>query len=309
MPPTPRLMSALHYRERPAAGDPDGLLVLCHGRGTDEHDLLPLGDVLDPRAAAARRHAAGAAAAPRLAGLPLVRRCPRVGYPRPGDVPRGVRRPRRAARRAVGADRDRARAHRARRLLDGDGDELRARARRPSARHPAGILAFSGFIPTVEGGSPSCAGPRTDTKVFIAHGRNDPVIEVGFARRRSELLEARRTRRRLPRVRRRAQHRPAGRPPRARQLAHGRVLAWRAGPSGGCRRRDARAARRKPRAEPPRQSQPLSGRREPRLPEARSPGPADRCSGRGTACRPSVAEPLVVEVGTCRRGRTEPAPG
>ena len=33
---------------RPAAGEPEGALVLFHGRGADEHDLLPLLDVLDP---------------------------------------------------------------------------------------------------------------------------------------------------------------------------------------------------------------------------------------------------------------------
>src|SRR3954463_8537109 len=42
-------MSALVYRQRPAVGDPAGLLILHHGRGTDEHDLLGLADVLDPQ--------------------------------------------------------------------------------------------------------------------------------------------------------------------------------------------------------------------------------------------------------------------
>jgi phospholipase/carboxylesterase len=41
-------MSSLIYRERPAAGDPAGLLVLHHGRGASELDLLGLADVLDP---------------------------------------------------------------------------------------------------------------------------------------------------------------------------------------------------------------------------------------------------------------------
>ena len=31
-----------------AAGDAEGLLILHHGRGADEHDLLGLGDALDP---------------------------------------------------------------------------------------------------------------------------------------------------------------------------------------------------------------------------------------------------------------------
>jgi phospholipase/carboxylesterase len=54
---------------------------------------------------------------------------------------------------------------------------------------PAGILAFSGFIPTVEGWQPSPAD-RTDTRVFIAHGRSDPIMDVSFARTARDLLEA-----------------------------------------------------------------------------------------------------------------------
>ena len=38
----------LKHLERPARGEADGLLVLLHGRGADEHDLFPLLDVLDP---------------------------------------------------------------------------------------------------------------------------------------------------------------------------------------------------------------------------------------------------------------------
>jgi phospholipase/carboxylesterase len=35
--------------ERPARGEPEGLLVLFHGRGADEHDLFPVLDYLDPQ--------------------------------------------------------------------------------------------------------------------------------------------------------------------------------------------------------------------------------------------------------------------
>ena len=57
-------------------------------------------------------------------------------------------------------------------------------ADRPS---PAGILAFSGFIPTVPGWEPDLAG-RPDLRVFIAHGRNDPIMGIDFARSARELL-------------------------------------------------------------------------------------------------------------------------
>ena len=38
----------LTHLERPARGEPEGLLVLLHGRGADERDLFPLLDVIDP---------------------------------------------------------------------------------------------------------------------------------------------------------------------------------------------------------------------------------------------------------------------
>lgn len=60
-----------------------------------------------------------------------------------------------------------------------------------SAERPAvaGILAFSGFVPTVEDWAPRFED-RPAMRAFIAHGRNDPIIGVDFAHRARELLEA-----------------------------------------------------------------------------------------------------------------------
>ncbi len=95
---------------------------------------------------------------------------------------RGLAAARRLPRRAVGAHRHRARADRARRLLDGLGDELRARAvagDAPSARRAPRVLRLH---PHRRGlGSPIPIAPA-GCRVFIAHGRRDPVIEVDFAR-------------------------------------------------------------------------------------------------------------------------------
>ncbi len=41
-------MDELAHRVRPPAGEPDGALVLLHGRGTSEDDLFPLLDLVDP---------------------------------------------------------------------------------------------------------------------------------------------------------------------------------------------------------------------------------------------------------------------
>lgn len=77
-------MSGLAFSERPAAGAASGLLVLHHGRGTDDHDVLPLADALDP---AKRLHVVTPRAPLQLPGSPgrhwyLVSR---VGYPDPAS--------------------------------------------------------------------------------------------------------------------------------------------------------------------------------------------------------------------------------
>src|SRR5579862_444372 len=73
-------MADLFYAERGAAGEPEGLLVLHHGRGSDEQDLLGLADLLDPRH---RLHVVSARAPLRLPGSPGFHWyvVPRVGYP------------------------------------------------------------------------------------------------------------------------------------------------------------------------------------------------------------------------------------
>ena len=84
-------MTPLVTVERPAAGDPEGLLVLHHGRGTDENDLLGLADALDPER---RLRVVSARGRCSVAGWPgyhwyLV---PRVGYPdRAASTPRARR--------------------------------------------------------------------------------------------------------------------------------------------------------------------------------------------------------------------------
>ena len=178
---------SLVFRERPAAGDPTGLLVLHHGRGADEHDLLGLADVLDPER---RLHAATPRGPLTVPGWPGHHwyGVPRVGYPDPDTF------------------------HRAYAALADFHDELWGRtgiapertvlggfsmgsvmsyalslgADRPP---PAGVMAFSGFIPVVDGWAPHLED-RTPLRALISHGRNDPVISVEFAHRARERLSA-----------------------------------------------------------------------------------------------------------------------
>lgn len=52
----------------------------------------------------------------------------------------------------------------------------------------AGILAYSGFVPTVDGWEPHF-DDRRNTRAFVAHGRRDPIMDIGFAHRARQLLE------------------------------------------------------------------------------------------------------------------------
>ena len=178
-------MSALVQAERPAEGDAEGLLVLHHGRGTDEHDLLPLADALDPER---RLHVVTPRGPLTLPGSPGYHWyvVPRVGYPDPDTFAAAYRQLAELhdelwARTGVGPERT---------VLGGFsmGSVMSyALGLGPDRPPPAGILAFSGFIPTVEGWQPDLAS-RAGLPVFIAHGRADPVMEIEFARRAQELL-------------------------------------------------------------------------------------------------------------------------
>lgn len=179
-------MSELVLEERPAGGEAEGLLILHHGRGSNEADLIGLADVLDPDR---RLHVVSPRAPLTLPGWSGYHWyvVPRVGYPDPetfrssfGQL--AALHDELFERTGIGPDRT---------VVGGFSMgsvmsyALGLAGERPA---PAGILAFSGFVPTVAGWEPSLAD-RAATRAFIAHGRQDPVMEVGFARAARELLE------------------------------------------------------------------------------------------------------------------------
>ncbi|HMD51451.1 MAG TPA: phospholipase [Solirubrobacteraceae bacterium] len=178
-------MTRLSFLERPAGGDPRGLLVLHHGRGADEQDLLPLADALDPRR---RLHVVTPAAPLTPAGSTgrhwyLV---PRVGYPDPETFDLAYR----SLARFHDELWERTGIEPSRTVLGGFSMgavmsyALGLGRGRPV---PGGILALSGFLPSVPGWQPDLA-TRRGLAVLIAHGRRDPVISVGLAREARERL-------------------------------------------------------------------------------------------------------------------------
>jgi phospholipase/carboxylesterase len=180
-------MAELIYAERPAQENADGLLILHHGRGADAHDLLGLADVIDR---SHRLHVVtpqGPLTLPGWGGYHWYQ-VPRVGYP------------------------DHDSFHASYKLLADFHDETWERTGIPPERtvfggfsmgtvmsyatglgagrpRPAGIMAFSGFIPTVDDWSPDLHS-RVGMPVFIAHGRADQVIEIDFAHMARAELDA-----------------------------------------------------------------------------------------------------------------------
>jgi phospholipase/carboxylesterase len=180
-------MSSLIHVERQPTAEAEGLLILHHGRGSNEHDLIGLADVLDPDG---RLHVVSPRAPLLLEGWPghhwyIVQR---VGHPHEESF--------HAAYRTL-AD-----FHDALWDATGIGPEQTilggfsmgsvmsfATGLGPGRPPVAGIMALSGFVPTVEGWAPEFIG-REDTRVLIAHGRQDPVIPIEFAHQARTLIDA-----------------------------------------------------------------------------------------------------------------------
>jgi phospholipase/carboxylesterase len=166
--------------ERPAAGDAAGALVLFHGRGADEHDLVPLLDALDPGRRLDGFCPRGPLALPPGGAHWYV--VPRVGYPDPPTFAIGYAA---ACEFVDGVPHDRI-------VLGGfsQGAVMALSAGLGTGRpRPAAIAAFSGFLPVVEGWELDATRPFPP--IALAHGSYDPVIPVQFGRRtHDELADA-----------------------------------------------------------------------------------------------------------------------
>ena len=175
---------SLAHRLRPADGHPEGALVLFHGRATDENDLFPLLDELDPE-----RRLLGATARGPLSLPPggwhwyVIRQ---VGLPDPETF--------HSTYALVGGWLDDLLAEHGipidRTILGGFSQgavmahSLGEFAGRP---RPAGVIGLSGFIPRVDGFE---LGDVTGLPVAIGHGIYDPIISVEFGRDARDRLTA-----------------------------------------------------------------------------------------------------------------------
>lgn len=178
----------LAHRLRPAAGEPRGAIVLLHGRGADEHDLFPLFDLVDPDGRLVGVAPRGPLSLPPGGAHWYAFRA--VGYPDPETF--------RATLPLVAGWLETLPAltgvpweHT---VLGGFSQGavlayalgLGLGRGRPA---PAGILALSGFVPTVEGFELDLDG-RAGLPVAIGHGTADPIIAIDWGREARDRLEA-----------------------------------------------------------------------------------------------------------------------
>ena len=175
---------ALTHLVRPAAEEPEGLLVLFHGRGAEERDLYPLLDVLDPDRRLLGVTPRGPLQLP--PGGAHWYAVHEIGSPDPATFTETFVRASAwldevAAVTGLGAERT---------VLGGFSQgavmtyALGLGEGRP---RPAGLIALSGFVPTVAGFALDLESPLP--RVAIGHGAVDPVISVEWSRRASRLLE------------------------------------------------------------------------------------------------------------------------
>jgi phospholipase/carboxylesterase len=171
---------SLQVRERPAAAEPQGTLVLLHGRGADENDLYPLLDALDPERRLHGITPRGPLSLPpggahwyRLGGIPT---------PDPDTFWESYH------------------------VLSGWLDDLQRPLvlggfsqgavmswalglGRGATKRPASIVALSGFMPKVDGLELDLTGLE-GYPAAIGHGTYDDIISVEFSREARSLLEA-----------------------------------------------------------------------------------------------------------------------
>jgi phospholipase/carboxylesterase len=176
---------ALTARVREAAGEPEGALVLFHGRGADEHDLFPLLDALDPERRFVGATPRGPLSLPPggahwyvLAGIGTPdQQTFHASYAAASEWLEGFLR-----EHGVGPDRL---------VLGGfsqGGVMTYALGLGQGRPRPAALTAFSSFMPTVPGFELDLSPPFPP--VAIGHGTLDQVIGVEWGRQARETLEA-----------------------------------------------------------------------------------------------------------------------
>ena len=171
---------ALKVLVREPAGEAQGALVLFHGRGADEHDLVPLLDALDPERRLLGITPRGPLSLP--PGGAHWYALHEIGFPDPATFT--------ATYAAVTSWLDGLDLPWERTILGGfsQGAVMTyALALGAGRARPTGLIALSGFMPTVPGFELDLTQPLP--RAAVGHGTYDPVIQVEWGRRAKASLD------------------------------------------------------------------------------------------------------------------------
>ena len=166
------------FTERPADGEAEGAFVLVHGRGANEYDLLGLFDALDPERRLHGYSPRGPFSLPPGGAHWYVVK--QVGHPDPETFAEGYS--------ALAEFVDSLPHEQV--VLGGfsQGAVMSYAVGLGTDRpRPAALIAFSGFIPVVDGWT--LDGTRPFPPIAVGHGTYDPIISVEFAHRSLDFLQ------------------------------------------------------------------------------------------------------------------------
>jgi phospholipase/carboxylesterase len=171
---------------REPAGDPEGALILLHGRAVDERDLYPMLDELDPD-----RKLFGMTPGAPITNLPPGGRhwyvIEQVGQPDEESFVRSLG----MISRFIDDELRHWGIRWEKTVIGGfsQGAAVACSVALAMGRpRPAGLLMMSGFYPMVRGWKLDPRAKR-GLPAYVTHGVYDPVIPVGFGRRARDLLE------------------------------------------------------------------------------------------------------------------------
>ncbi len=186
----PELLDAIQLE---TGRNPDRSVIWLHGLGADGRDFVPIVGELDLPAAAIRFVFPHAPMQPvtinngmtmrawyDIAGNDLVRR----------EDERGVRTSQGLVEALIARERERGVP--ASRIALAGFSQGGAISLQTGLRHPerlAGIMALSSYVPIAATLEAERNPSNRDVPVFMAHGTQDPIIPLAYARRSRELLE------------------------------------------------------------------------------------------------------------------------
>ena len=188
-------MSLLHTIDIETGGNPTAAIILMHGLGADANDFVPFTQELDLRGVGPVRFV--------FPNAPVMPVTINGGYRMPAwydilgmnllqqEDEAGLRKSQAAIELLIAREKERGIA--AKRIVLAGFSQGCAMSLMTGLRHTerlAGIVGLSGYLPIAATTAAERHAANHDTPVFLAHGRQDPVVPIAAALRSRDALTA-----------------------------------------------------------------------------------------------------------------------